>query len=260
MYINHYSTPLTNNTLSLSLRSIAILLLILFASLGNAKIPERLKVAYVEFPPIEYKGDDNLPAGSFIKLTETVLNNANIEFDFIYLPIARAYLYLKEGKVDMWPGLSGIPALQGYVIESKSIPATITLSAWYLKGTPPITQVKELSGTNTILVNGYTYGGLLYKITDAGFGMKAFFTPNHESGLKMLQLRRGDYFLDYNEPIIAQLRDSPVENLEHSVLNKRNASFLVSEKYTNAEQLIKILDQSYSELVKNGTIKTTTHK
>lgn len=227
------------------------------ANTSSGKNVEKLKVAYVEFPPVEYKNSDNQPAGSFIKITEAVLNNAGLEFDLIYLPIARAYLYLKEGKVDMWPGLSGIPSLQGHVLESHSVPTTITLSAWYLKGTPPISQIKELSGTNTILVNGYTYGGLLYKITHKDFGMKALYTPTHESGLKMLHLKRGDYFLDYNEPISSQLEDYPMENLLHTVLNKRNASFLVSKKHPNARQLIKKLDQSYNQLLIDGSINTT---
>lgn len=214
----------------------------------------------MEFPPVEYKDSNNQPAGSFIEITEAVLNNAGIEFDLIYLPIARAYLYLREGKVDMWPGLSDIPSLQGFVIESNSIPATITLSAWYIEGTPPITGINGLSGTNTILVNGYTYGGLLYKITRDDFGMKALYTPTHQSGLKMLQLKRGDYFLDYNEPIMSILRKSPMNNLKHTVLNTRNASFLVSEKHPNAEQLIKKLDQSYQQLEDNGTINTILYK
>lgn len=260
MYITHKFTATTNGIYLLSLRSIFALLLLILANTGNAKTTEKLKVAYVEFPPVEYKNSDEQPAGSFIEITEAVLNNAGIEFDFIYLPIARAYLYLKEGKVDMWPGLSGIPSLQGHVIESNSIPTTITLSAWYLEGTRPITQIKELSGTNTILINGYTYGGLLYKISHADFGMRALYTPTHESGLKMLQLRRGDYFLDYNEPISSQLKHFPMENLRHSVLNKRNASFLVSRKYLNAERLINKLDQSYNQLMTNGTIKAITHK
>ncbi|UZE97723.1 substrate-binding periplasmic protein [Alkalimarinus alittae] len=249
---------ITLKLLTPSRLGIITLLLFSLATTGNTQTVEKLKVAYVEFPPIEYKDENNQPAGSFIEITKAVLNNAEIEYEFVFLPIARAYLYLKEGNIDMWPGLSGIPSLQGHVLESKSVPSNITLSAWYLKGTPPISHIKELSGTHTILINGYTYAGLIDKITHEDFGMIALFTPTHKSGLKMLQLQRGEYFLDYNEPINAYLRNNPVDDLQHSVLNKRNSSFIVSKKYSHAEELIKKLDQSYHQLITNGTITPNT--
>lgn len=223
----------------------------------NNQIKDKIKVAYVEFPPIEFKNKDGAPSGTLINITKMVLDNAGLDYEFIYLPIARAYLYIKEGNVDLWPGLIGIPSLQGRVLESKSIPGSITLSAFYLKGTPPLSNVQQLSGTDTILINGYTYAGLINRLTKPSFKMKALFTPSHESGLKMLQLRRGDYFLDYNEPVYAYLKDNPMDNIEHSVLNKRYASFIVSKKHPNAKQLLNKLDQSYEQLLNNKTIIPT---
>lgn len=214
-----------------------------------------LQVAYVEFPPIEYNNEKNTPDGVFIDITKAVLNNANLEFEFVFLPISRTYLYLREGQIDLWPGLSGIPALQGHVLESQAIPLTITLSAWHLADTPAINSVAELSGKRAILINGYTYGGLLYKITNPDLGITPLYTPNHLSGLKMLERGRGEYLLDYNEPILNQLETYPLEGLKHSVLNRRNASFVVSKKIENAEWLSNIIDQSYKELRDNGKLE-----
>ena len=220
----------------------------------------KLKVAFVEFPPIEYMDSSNKPAGIFIDITKAVLDNAGINFEFIHLPISRAYLYIKEGNVDLWPGLSGIPALQGHVIEARSTPTTITLSAWHLKSNPKIESISDLSAKKVILVNGYTYGGLLYKITKPEFGMTAFYTPEHLSGLKMLQLGRGQYFLDYNEPIFNELETYSVDGLDHSMLNTRDGAFIISKKTPKAQLLRKTLDESYKQLVSEGKIKPNSVK
>lgn len=254
---------LSIQTLPKKLVCLCILLMgisIPFKQLSASENFKKLKVAYVEFPPVEYKDNFDKPAGAFIKVTEAVLNNAGIDYDFVYLPISRAYLYIKEGKVDLWPGLSNIPTLEDHVIESHSIPIKITLSAWHLKGASRITSIKDLSAKKVILVNGYTYGGLLYKITKPEFGMTALYTPNHLSGLKMLQLNRGQYFLDYNEPIFNQLETYSVEDLSHSVLNVRDGAFIISKKTPNAQRLRQILDQSYNQLLGDGKIKPYTGK
>ena len=213
-------------------------------------------MAFIEFPPIEYMDSSNKPAGIFIDITKAVLDNAGIDFEFVHLPISRAYLYIKEGHVDLWPGLSGIPALQGYVLEGHSTPAKITLSAWHLKNNPKINNISDLAAKKVILINGYTYGGLLYKITKPEFGMTAFYTPGHLSGLKMLQLGRGQYFLDYNEPVFNQLETYSVDDLNHSVLNTRNGAFIISKKTPKAQLLRQVLDQSYQQLESKGKIKT----
>lgn len=197
----------------------------------------------------------NKPAGRFIDITKAVLDNAGINFDFVHLPISRTYLYIKDGSIDVWPGLSGIPALQSYVIEGHSTPITITLSAWHLKGSPKIENINDLTTKKVILINGYTYGGLLYKITKPEFGMTAFYTPGHLSGLKMLKLGRGQYFLDYNEPVFNQLETYSVDDLIHTKLNTRNGTFIISKKTPNAQQLRQALDQSYLQLVSEGKIK-----
>jgi polar amino acid transport system substrate-binding protein len=216
---------------------------------------KKLKVAFVEFPPMEYVGSSNKPAGVFIDITKAVLDNAGIDFEFVQLPVSRTYLYIKDGNIDLWPGLAGIPALQGYVIESHSIPVTITLSAWHLKNNTNIEGISDLTAKTVILINGYTYGGLLYKITKPEFGMTALYAPNHLSGLKMLQRGRGQYLLDYNEPIFNQLETYSVEDLSHTMLNIRDGAFIISKKTPKAQQLRQILDQSYKQLVSEGKIK-----
>ena len=184
-----------------------------------------------------------------------MLDNAGIDFEFVQLPVPRTYLYIKDGNIDLWPGLAGIPALQGHVIESHSKPVTITLSAWHLKNKPNINGISDLTAKTVILINGYTYGGLLYKITKPEFGMTALYAPNHLSGLKMLQRGRGQYLLDYNEPIFNQLETYSVEDLSHTMLNVRDGAFIISKKTPKAQQLRRILDQSYKQLVSEGKIK-----
>src|SRR5690606_22003823 len=67
--------------------------------------PRELRVGYIEFPPFEYTNENGEPAGYFIDILRLTFQKAGFVPRFQALPIARAYLFLKEGKIDVWPGL-----------------------------------------------------------------------------------------------------------------------------------------------------------
>ncbi len=217
--------------------------------------PFNISVGYVEFPPFEFTNEKGEADGFFIDMTRKVLLQAGYSSTFVALPISRVYLYLQEGNIDLWPGLAQVPSLQGHVYESNSTPMHITLCAWHIKNSPSIKSVDELKDRPIILVNGYTYGGLLYKLTDPHAGFNVAFTPNHVSGLNMLSKNRGDYFLNYLEPVKLVLSQFPKNEFVYSMLNTRKGAFIVSKKTPYADKLIRDIDASYDTLIKSGAIR-----
>lgn len=212
-------------------------------------------VGYVEFPPFEFTNEQGEADGVFIDMTKKTLLQAGYNSSFIALPISRVYLYLQEGNVDVWPGLAGVPSLQGHVFESQSTPMHISLCAWHSKDRPTLSSIDELKNRSIILVNGYTYGGLLYKLTAPSAGFNVSFTPHHRSGLTMLGKNRGDYFLDYLEPVKLELAQIPQPDIRCSLLNTRKGAFIVSKKRLGSEKLVKDIDIAYDTLRKSGVIR-----
>ncbi|MEC7816919.1 MAG: transporter substrate-binding domain-containing protein, partial [Pseudomonadota bacterium] len=172
-------------------------------------------VAYVEFPPITYRSAAGQPAGYFVDLTREVAEEAGYQLEFLYLPVSRAYLYLQNGTVDLWLGMTDIPALTYDILESWANPASLQLSAWYRKGTQPVEHLDALRGKTVILIGGYTYGGFRDWL-DQQKDIRLTEAPNHRSGIDMLKRKRGDYLLDYRQPVIEVLEERPGHGLQES--------------------------------------------
>lgn len=212
-----------------------------------------LKVAYAEFPPIEYRNDKGEAAGLFIDLTRKVAAEAGFTLEFVYLPVGRIYLYLQNGTVDLWPGLTGIPSLRDDVLESWASPLPVQLSAWYVEGTPPLAQFKDLEGRRPIVIGGYTYGGLLNKL-QAAKNVEITEAPNHRAGIDMLKRNRGDYLLDYRQPVMEILRQPSDRMLRQSEVRTRNTAWLFSLVNHDASDLREAFDDAYLRLAERGEI------
>lgn len=250
----------SNRTLSLrtqyTLSYITFVLFCLYCDYANAdsQQKQRLRIGYAEFAPIEYTDPQGKPAGSFIEITKKILEETGTEAEFISLPLARLYLYLINGDIDMWPGLKGVPSLAEHTIESDSVPTRIQLASWHLNTLPPIKKLDDMKGSRLILINGYTYGGLLAKFTAKDSGFVTLFTATHSSGLQMMEKNRGDYLLDYLEPITETLKSHPIENLQYTILHDREGAFVFSKKNPSAKRLQEMVDNTYYALVKRGEI------
>lgn len=230
------------------------LLLLLAPSLAVAesKPTKTLRIAYMEFPPITYRNEAGEPSGSMIDITRMVVEEAGYTPEFIYLPVSRVYLYLSNGQIDVWPGLTNIPSLDGEVLESWVSPMSIQLSAWYHdKKTAPLTHFSQLDGKTVIVIGGYTYAGLIdwfsqsetIRITEA---------PNHRSAVDMLKRNRGDYLLDYRQPVQEILTQPSDQGIVESEVRTRNASWLFSLASPRAAILREEFDDAYLRLVEAG--------
>lgn len=231
---------------------VTLLALAALAGPALADVPDnKLRIAYTEFPPIEYQNEQGEPAGHFIELTRKVVQEAGYEAEFIYLPISRIYLYLKSGAVDLWPGLSRITILAEDVLESWANVYPVQLSAWYLETSQPLTHFDQLEGKTVIVIGGYTYGGLLSWL-QASRHIKVTQAPNHRAALEMLKLERGDYVLDYREPVERLLNQTTDSVIRGSNIRLRYSSWLFSLASPRAAMLREAFDDAFLRLVSRG--------
>lgn len=214
---------------------------------------DKLRIGYTEFPPIEYQNEQGEPAGHFIELTQKVVQEAGYEAEFIYLPVSRIYLYLKSGTLDLWPGLSGVPILQGEVLESWMNVYPVQLSAWYLKTLEPLSHFDQLDGKTVIVIGGYTYGGLLSWLK-ASNQIRLTQAPNNRAAFEMLKLKRGDYVLDYREPVERILDQTADSMIQGSDVRSRYSAWLYSLASPRAALLREEFDDAYLRLLDRGEV------
>lgn len=224
------------------------------ASANN--LPE-LRVGYIEFPPFNYTDANGQPAGPWIDMTETVAEMAGYAVKWKPLPIARVYLYLERGKIDLWLGVADLPVLEGKVVESDSSPMSIRLMAFHQEGVPDLTSVPELEDKRLLLIAGFTYLNVLKNVDlDPA---KTAVAPNHHAALKMMQLGRADYLLDYDEPVYAEQSKFPELALEGAPIYELRGAFVVSRKHADAQGVVDRLDEAYQSLIASGQLRHLQH-
>lgn len=212
-----------------------------------------LKIAYVDFPPMTYQKADGSPAGTFIEITRKVAIEAGYEPEFLHLPISRVYLYLRNGRIDVWPGSANVPALKGEVLETWVSPFASQLSAWYLEGTEPLSHFDQLQGKTVITIAGYTYGGLLYWL-EGESSIDVTQAPNFRAALDMLKLGRGQYLFGHRDPVLETLAMPEDEKIRESEIRLRNLTWLFSLANPRAAILREEFDDAYLRLAEQGEV------
>jgi polar amino acid transport system substrate-binding protein len=212
-----------------------------------------VRVAYVEFPPITYRTAEGEPAGEFVEITKKVAAEAGYELEFLYLPVARTYLYLQNGTVDLWLGLSATPVLSEASLESWSSPIAVELSAWYRQDTEALRHMDQLRGNTVIVISGYTYGGLRYWL-DNQPDIRITEAPNHRSAVDMLKRKRGDYLLDYRQPVRNILTQPSDAIIRESEVRSRNSAWMFSLANPRAAILREAFDDAYLRLAERGEV------
>lgn len=223
-----------------------------FADEVNQSMPV-IRTGFVEFPPFKYADEDGNASGPWVDMTEQVAAEAGYRIEWVYLPIARVYLYLKNGMIDMWPGGAGVPELQGHVYESSVTPMRIVLSAFHHSAEAPPESLSSLVGQSLILINGFSYLGLLERLPLESKDLS--YAPDHVRALQMLKLGRGRYLLDYDVPIAAIKDDFPELDLTGTPLFEARGAFVMSKAYPNAKQAMKALEEAYIRLTEQGKLK-----
>lgn len=252
-----YSTDLPRGACALT-GLFVVLISLCYSALVHAEDQDpysmkAVRVAYVEFPPITYRTAEGEPAGEFVEITKKVAAEAGYELEFLYLPVARTYLYLKDGTVDLWLGLSATPVLKDAVLESWTSPIPVELSAWYREDTEPLEHMDQLHGSMVILIGGYTYGGLRYWLEDQP-DIRITEAPNHRSAVDMLKRKRGDYLLDYRQPVREILTHPSDAIIRESEVRSRNSAWMISLANPRAAILREAFDDAYLRLAERGEV------
>ncbi|HBP5037068.1 TPA: amino acid ABC transporter substrate-binding protein [Pseudomonas aeruginosa] len=236
--------PLRTTTPLLALLAFALLA----APLHAQDARPSLNVGYYEFPPYIYTARDGHAAGSGARLVRLLLERAGYRPAFRALPSARLYLGLQDGSVALWAGAAK-PELAADTFQARRVLGHVSLNLYYPAHQPAPRVPQDLAGRRLILISGYSYWKPVTDfIQDPNLHLRLYRTGTHHSALRMLELGRGDYLLDYQAPVEAASRQA----LASQELYRLPLRMMVSRHIPGAEALRDRLDQAYDQLRSDG--------
>lgn len=205
-----------------------------------------MNVGYYEFPYI-YTARDGHAAGSGARLVRLLLERAGYRPAFRALPSARLYLGLQDGSVALWAGAAAGAGRRHSPGAARARPRQ---PEPVLPGAPAGTAgSQDLAGRRLILISGYSYWKPVTNfIQDPNLHLRLYRTGTHHAALRMLELGRGDYLLDYQAPVEAASRQA----LASQELYRLPLRMIVSRHIPGAEALRDRLDQAYDQLRSDG--------
>lgn len=213
-----------------------------------------VNVGYIEFPPVFYTDSKGKPQGILIDLVGKVIVHAGYEWKAASYPTNRMISLLVNGKIDLWVGLSTIPAFKEKTLIGQSEIMKISLCSYTIGKKPPIKTKEDLKGKSVIILNGYSYGGWITFIQNPHNNIRYHGTGTHMSAFKMLKAKRADYLLNYKGPSETTLKNIEIPDLQVNEISAFGAYFVVSKKTPNAEDLLNDLEKAYQQLKKEGNL------
>ena len=214
-----------------------------------------LKVGYFDFPGLTYTDENGKAAGFVNEITIKTLDNTNLKYSIARYPAARFYEYLSNGKIHVFNGLSSIPSVQASCISSKIPLFPLDMRIYHTSDKASITTKEELVGHSVILVRGFTYKDWGAWIRDENNKVIFYETDSHEAAFEMLQRGRAEYLLNYkyiDENVLNRIK---IPNLVIKSLFRWYCYFNINKDVPDAEKILKTLEQSYEELVREGKLR-----
>lgn len=141
------------------------------------------------------------------------------------------------------------PELAADTLQARRVLGHVSLNLYYPAHQPAPRVPQDLAGRRLILISGYSYWKPVTDfIQDPNLHLRLYRTGTHHAALRMLELGRGDYLLDYQAPVEAASRQA----LASQELYRLPLRMIVSRHIPGAEALRDRLDQAYDQLRSDG--------
>ncbi len=161
---------------------------------------------------------------------------------------------LSSGKIDLWLGLSTLPAFKGTTYVGESEILTVSMQSFSLPGKPFLKSQQDLNNKTIIVMRGYSYGGWIEYIKNPDNKVNYIEVNSYKSALRLLEIGRADYLLSYQSAVDKALVHYPIYKLQRYTLSSFTCHFIVSRRSHNAQQLLAKIERSYQQLLANGKL------
>lgn len=236
----------------------ATLLLGNAAAAADTRQPAKIVFGFPEFPPLSFTNAAGDPDGYLVRLTTAMLTRAGLRPQAIIFPAQRLFENLANGSIDFSMVVHN-PALDQCCLFSKQAVIREELRVYHDADTPPISSKEALAGKHIIVIQGYSYAGLIKFIDDERNRITSEVAPTHGAAFAMLDAGRADYVLDYAGPAASGLVEHPINNLRSEKIDHLDIYMVLSRRYPNADQLLGRLATIVTALQKQPAFRPPRH-
>lgn len=223
-----------------------VLVCVLLAGTCVAGSRSEVVVGFYPYPPFSYMDEEGRARGELLEIAAEVLERAGYSVRFKELPPARLFQQLATGEVQVWPGVLGGPMAGLDVLESRYRLAETRLALFYGPADPEPSLPEALSHKKVIVLRGYPYmEPARHWLQDAPLAVEQVVSNNHLSALAMLLRQRGNYMLNYLEPVNYARTSLGIGQLSMPFLPLATADlgFVVSARAGDAQQLLDAMER-----------------
>lgn len=221
----------------------------------HAKAKAKIEVGFVDFEPFFYN-DNGKVVGSIVEKFELISAEAGYEPSFHVYPMKRLADFTKNGLLDMTILLKVVFDDED-VVASNEMLCEIELRNYTIGNKELILKKEDLSGKRIGIFRGFTYGGWIDYIKDPQNNVDYYEVSTHEQLLRMLELGRVDYALDYRNPSEVALKNIKIKNLKHAKITCLPVYMLVSKKAANGvtSKIVADYNLAYAKLLDSGKMR-----
>lgn len=210
--------------------------------------PTPIVAAFNEAPPMAYTNDKGRLDGALFRVARSLFAVAGLPWSGGAYPAPRLVKGMSDGSFN-FSMLVRMPALSECCLFSSEPVLVQEPTIYFRAGTPPVASREELSGRSLIVVNGFTYAGMINHFRDPASRVSLEVAETLDSAFRMLAAGRADYLLSYEANARTVLAARPIAGLESRVIGRIPVHLVLWRGYPDApavmarlERLMKAMD------------------
>ncbi|MBI1891242.1 MAG: transporter substrate-binding domain-containing protein [Burkholderiales bacterium] len=228
------------------------MLALLLSISGPAPAAEKTASAEIvfgfpEFPPLSFANAQGEPDGYLVHLTSAMFERAGLRSRAMIFPAPRLFENLATGAIDFSMVVHN-PVLDDCCVFSKKAVVRDELRVYRKTDKPPVKNKDALAGKHIIVIQGFSYAGLIKFINDKSNRITSEVAPSHGAAFAMLDAGRADYVVDYAGPAASGLAEHPIKNLQSEQIDYLDIYMVLSKRYPDAEQLLERLTRLVAQM------------
>jgi ABC-type amino acid transport substrate-binding protein len=217
---------------------VAVFLAISLSWLGPAQAegapgPTAIVAALNDAPPMAYTNDKGVAKGTLVRIARPLFAAAGLPWSIATYPAPRLIKGLRDGSFN-FSMLVRMPELAECCLLSSAPVIVQEPRVYFLNGKTAVTSKEQLAGHSLIVINGYTYAGLIRHINDPANGISTEVAESLDAAFRMLEAGRADYLLSYEANARSVLAKRPIKGLQSQAIGQIPVYLVLSKAYPDA--------------------------
>ena len=195
--------------------------------------PTAIVAAFNDAPPMAFTNDKGVAKGTVVRIARPLFAAAGLPWSIATYPAPRLVKGLQDGSFN-FSMLVKMPQLVDCCLFSSAPVFIQEPRVYFLDGKPPIATKEQLAGHSLIIINGFTYAGLIRHIADPANGIVTEVAESLDAAFRMLEAGRADYLLSYEANARSVLAKRPIKGLRSQAIGQSPVYLVLSKAYPDA--------------------------